>query len=157
MTHVRRILVATDFSPHSHAALEGAGVIAARTSAAIDVIHVWEPPLGLPLKTTAASHGGSTLSELARKEAQKKLQAFLAGIRKPLRQRIEVGSASELIVTLAASERFDLIVMGKSGAGRNPSHMGSVTRRVLDAAPCPVLTLRAPAPNRTAPSPAEPF
>ncbi len=145
MSRVHRILVATDFSNDARTALEGARAIAKRTSGNLEVIYVWQPPHGMPLKTKAHP-GGRTLSDLARHEAARRLRHFihdggLAG----LAPRVEVGVPHEVIVTLAASERFDLIVMGAAGAGGNPGRLGSVTRRVLDSAPCPVLTLRSPA------------
>jgi nucleotide-binding universal stress UspA family protein len=142
MPTVNRILVATDFSSDARSALESARAIARGTSARLEVVYVWQPPHGLRLETRA--HGGKTLSDLARKEAARRMRHFLDGAGAGPAPRIEVGVPHEVIVTLAASESFDLIVMGASGAGSNPSRVGSVTRRVLDSAPCPVLTLRAP-------------
>lgn len=152
MTPVHRILVATDFSSDARSALEGARAIARGTSAQLEVVYVWQPPHGLPLKTRA--RGGGTLSDLARGEAARRMRQFLDdGPSGGTAPRIEVGVPHEVIVTLAASERFDLIVMGAAGAGSNPSRVGSVTRRVLDSAPCPVLTLRAPPAPRSSPTP----
>lgn len=154
MSEVRRILVATDFSSDALRALASARAIAKGTSAKVEVLYVWQPPHGLSLKTKAAAGGGKTVSDLARHEAARRMRAFLdGGALLGFRPRIEIGVPHEVIVTLAASERFDLIVMGAQGAGSNPSRVGSVTRRVLDSAPCPVLTLRAPPHAPVSPGP----
>lgn len=152
MSPAHRILVPIDFSHHARFALDGARAIAG-DKATVLVVYVWQPPHELPLLTKAVEAKNITLSDLARKEASKTLRHFLDGTGSELRQRVEVGVPHEVIVTLAASENFDLIVMGAVGAGGNPARVGSVTRRVLDSSPCPVLTLRAPHPPRSSPGP----
>jgi len=82
--------------------------------------------------------------------------AYLATIRQQwLRPSLAIyaevvsGDAASAIVDAAAQEGVDLIVMtshGASGEARWP--LGSVTRKVLHAAPCPVLVLRTPDPIR---------
>jgi nucleotide-binding universal stress UspA family protein len=157
MASIRRILVPTDFSPGAQAALDGAAALAERFDAAVDVVYVWRPPASLSLQTLTAGRPQETLSDLARREATAQMWGFLGGdeIARPrIRARIEVGAPHELIVTLAATERHDLIVMGACGAGSSRTSLGSVTRLVLDSAPCPVLTLRAPSRPSAAPQPA---
>ncbi len=60
--------------------------------------------------------------------------------------RVIEGPAPESIVEFAASEMSDLIVIGSRGVSEQRGHirlMGSVAERVLHAAPCPVLVIRA--------------
>jgi len=152
MGPAQRILIATDFSRDSRSALEGARSIVRGTPAHVEALYVWHPR-GFSLTTKSAKEVGKTLSDLARQEAQRRMRHFLdedAGL--TIRPRIEVGVPHEVIVTLAASERFDLIVMGAAGVGANPSLVGTVTRRVLGASPCPVLTFRAPPAPRSSPA-----
>ena len=50
-----------------------------------------------------------------------------------------------MILELAKTGSFDLVVMGTHGrTGIGRVMLGSVAERVLRAAPCPVLTVRAP-------------
>jgi len=63
----------------------------------------------------------------------------------------EAGRTHELIVQRARDHAADLIVMGTHGRGGfNRLLLGSVTEKVLRAAPCPVLTVPAAAPAMTA-------
>lgn len=142
---IRRILVATDFSADARLALEKATDLAAAFDARVDVVYIWKPPPGLSLRTRSAGAEKSTLSDIARREASTRMTTFLGSddaTRERFSARIEVGSPCEIIVTLAATERHDLIVMGACGAGSSRTMLGSVTRSVLDSAPCPVLTMR---------------
>ena len=142
---IRRILVATDFSADAAVALEKASRIASLFDARVDVVYIWTPPPSLSLRTRSAGAEKSTLSDIARREASTRMSAFLGSddvTRERFSARIEVGSPCEIIVTLAATERHDLIVMGARGTGSSRTNLGSVTRSVLDWAPCPVLTMR---------------
>lgn len=57
--------------------------------------------------------------------------------------RVEAGDPRELIVSVAEEEESDLIVMGSRGFGTFRSLLvGSVSRFVLEQAPCPVLLVK---------------
>jgi nucleotide-binding universal stress UspA family protein len=61
------------------------------------------------------------------------------------RSLLRVGSPFVEIVRTAQSERADLIVVGTHGrTGLAHVLMGSVAERVVQKAPCPVLTIRHP-------------
>lgn len=78
---------------------------------------------------------GEKYLELAQKEAQRK------GV--GARCRVQKGDPFEEIVAAANSLHADLIVMGHTGRrGTTRVLIGSVTQRVLDYAPCPVLVLK---------------
>lgn len=141
MKPLRSILLATDLSSNAGRVLEQTANLAERCHARVDVLHVWQPPPGVSLSMAVAPAGRETLSDVARKQAMSLLTGLLSSSARyrTFRARVEVGSPHELIVTLALSERHDLIVLGAAGQS---GVIGSVTRRVLDAAPCPVLTLR---------------
>ncbi len=145
----KRILVPTDFSRWSATALRTALELAQQTAADVDVVHVWEPSISVPIETMLSEVGTGaprTLGEIARREAGRRMTQFLDGedrLGVTVSTRVEVGRPDEVIVTLAEQERHDLIVIGthaRSGLGR--AIMGSVAERVLRHAPCPVLTVR---------------
>jgi nucleotide-binding universal stress UspA family protein len=57
---------------------------------------------------------------------------------------LDVGVTHERIVRFVRAKRADLIVMGTHGrSGLTRALLGSVASRVLAAARCPVLTVRA--------------
>lgn len=146
-----RILVPTDFSSHSAAALDYARGLARRFGAKVHLLHVVEDqlvtgPFGAEF---GVPHPPGTLTVLL-DEARAALEESLTD-----EDRLElhvtgeavVGTVAKTIVRYAAENGFDLIVMGTHGRG-GISHlvMGSVAEHVVRSAPCPVLTVREPRP-----------
>jgi nucleotide-binding universal stress UspA family protein len=148
MPTIRRILVPVDFSACSRAALDYAAFLGERFGAAIDVLHVWEPPgyVGPEVMINVPGRTGLPLVEFARTEAGREMEKFLAALEErkivEVNGRLETGMPVNMILSAAADRDYDLIVMGTHG---RTGFMGSVTERVVRRAPCPVLTLRAPA------------
>jgi len=143
---IQRILVATDFSSCSSAALERAGYIAGSLGAQLTAIHVWNykavytdamvgsgPPEDAVHKREAeAAEGMAAFTERAR--------AAGVTITETLMRR---GSPEEEIVKAAEEGGFDLIVMGTHGREGVPRFfIGSVAEHVVRRAGCPVLTVR---------------
>jgi nucleotide-binding universal stress UspA family protein len=56
--------------------------------------------------------------------------------------KLENGDPSEKIVETAKRGSFDIIVMGSRGLGRREYALGSVSSKVADNAPCPVLIVK---------------
>jgi len=78
---------------------------------------------------------GRRYLDLARKDAERQGIAVDCQTRK--------GDPFEEIVAVANGLRADLIIMGHTGRrGTTRVLIGSVTQRVLDYAPCPVLVMR---------------
>ncbi len=120
---VREILVATDFSEISDAAVRIAHAYARAFGARLHVFHVWWPDeLGLT-----------------------ELFAFLVaqlGTAVPVVIASHRGDAAEEIVRYAKAQGVHLIVLGTHGrTGVSRILMGSVAERVIRTAPCPVLTV----------------
>jgi universal stress protein A len=70
----------------------------------------------------------------------------------PARARVSPGVPFDEILKAAADEKADMIVMGTHGrSGLDHFLLGSVTERIVRLAPCPVLTVREPAPARRPP------
>jgi nucleotide-binding universal stress UspA family protein len=61
----------------------------------------------------------------------------------PFDERVMEGPAGSTIVQVATIDQCDLIVMGTRGRNNLQGLLlGSVTHRVLETAPCPVLVVR---------------
>lgn len=62
-----------------------------------------------------------------------------------MRSQVEIGDPAAVIIDVAAKQQFDLICMTTHGySGFTRWMLGSVTERVLRAAPCPVMVVREP-------------
>lgn len=83
-----------------------------------------------------------------RDEAERKLRQFAkqhARTEVQPKYRVQDGSATDLILSLAEAEAVNLIVMGTHGLrGVDRLMLGSVTERVLRRSRCPVLAVRKP-------------
>jgi nucleotide-binding universal stress UspA family protein len=141
-----RILVPTDFSEPSDAALAYARTLASKFGASLHLFHVVEDqfvtgPFGAEMYVP---HPPGTLTYL-QAEAQGKLTSRLtADDRATLRATTEiiVGTAARTIVEYAADNGYDLIVMGTHGrTGLAHVLVGSVAEHVVRSAHCPVLTV----------------
>lgn len=151
MNTPRTILVPTDFSVPSRAALEYAALLARPLDASIDVLHVWEVPAFVPPAAFLEVNGGTeSLVEIIRKSAEDALAGFVDDAKKrgiPVRASFtEMGRPSHGIAEFARQHGYDLIVIGTHGrTGVSHALMGSVVERVVRHAPCPVLAVRQPA------------
>lgn len=145
MKPFQKILVATDFSPHSALALQLAADLSRRYDASVTLVHVYEPvvyavPEGYQLFTEPQLE--ELFVALQKQLAEQKQAALAAGALR-VETQLSKGFAASEICALAEQGRFDLIVLGTHGR-KGLSHvvLGSVAERVLRTAPCPVLTVR---------------
>ena len=131
-----KILVPTDYSNCSIAALKQAGTLARGAEGMLLIMHVVENgSVPAPNSEQDPSH-----NEMARL-----LQSFSES-NPPLRyeERYVEGIPVSAILSVAAEEKADLIVMGTTGrSGLKRLILGSVAEEVTRRAPCPVLTLKA--------------
>ena len=143
MIDLKRILVPTDFSETSEAALRYGTELARRFTARLYLLHIVEnpgdaaeagDPIGLFETMQAAAH-----DRLGKLLTTEQLQEF-----RPERT-MRLGVAADEIVRYAQEHEIDLIVMGTHGRrGVARALMGSVAERVVRTAPCPVLTVHHP-------------
>lgn len=148
MLDIHRLLVPTDFSPHSDRALEYAANLAGLVGAKeIHVLHVLEvPPTPVPMAGAIGADTGQ-IERTMRDSAVKALNERRARI-ESVDLRVETllmsGSPAASIAEVAKSEGSDLIVMGSHGR-RGLAHVlfGSVAERTMTRAPCPVLVVTA--------------
>jgi nucleotide-binding universal stress UspA family protein len=150
MIALKNILVATDFSEPSDAALAYGRELARGFGAALTLVHVVENAL----TRAYGVEGGAMMinPELQRQleaGAQDRVDREIYDEDRKLLQATGVVLVSNMpaaaIVSFARDARIDLIVMGTHGRG-GMAHlfMGSVSERVVRTAPCPVLTVRHP-------------
>jgi universal stress protein A len=140
-----RILVPTDFSAPSHAALALAKRMATTSGASLHLIHVLEDPLAAYAAEVYVSPPAG-IRESWLEGAKALLEEQLTPDERASLRSTELvvfGTPAREIVNQASANDIDLIVMGTHGRG-GVHHllMGSIAERVVRAARCPVLTVR---------------
>ena len=150
----KHLLVPVDFSRESARALRYAMAFAKRYEAHLTVLHVWDPPsyigrdilIALGDEKRASDTNSVKLADLARMHVDSEMKELLADIEEnksvSLKVKLRFGHPARSIVMEAKDEAYDLILMGthsRSSIGRFV--LGSVTQRVIQLAPCPVLTV----------------
>lgn len=143
-TKIKKILVSTDFSTHSLAAVEYARVIATKFGAEIILLHVVNT-VPVPGVTSLDPNKGRLVRKMERK-ALKELKAFaiehLKGMRN-LELVLSTGVPYEEIVRIATNEGVDLVVISTHGrTGLAHVMIGSVAERVVQYSPMPVLAVK---------------
>jgi nucleotide-binding universal stress UspA family protein len=142
-----RILVPTDFSAPSDAALEYAKVLAGQFGASVHVLHVvGEDLANAPIGSEVYFAESPDFVTKVFEDAKARLSHRVTGLeRARYRATTEIvtGASARSIVNYANERGMDLIVMGTHGrSGLDRLLTGSVAERVLRHAPCPVMTVR---------------
>ncbi|MFF2454133.1 universal stress protein [Isoptericola sp. NPDC058082] len=138
-----RIVVGVDTSAPSVAALRHACEVADRTGASIDAVFAWQITTLAPLP---GSWGWAPPVDDYEKFAADSLAEAVraAGVTLPperLTRRVVHGQAAkQLVVAAQGAER--LVVGARGLGGFDRLLLGSVSRQVLDFAPCPVTVVR---------------
>ena len=149
MIALKKVLVATDFSEPSEAALAYGRELARNFGAALTVVHVVDD-----YRTRAYGVEGYALTDPSFQQeleatTRTRLDALLSDEDRAVLRATTLVISSNMpaaaIVAYAREARTDLLVMGTHGRGF-VAHllMGSVAERVVRTAPCPVLTVRHP-------------
>lgn len=136
---ISNILLLTDFSPVSTAALHHALSVARRFAAKVYVTHVLEPALVAP--PSAAFYE----TQSAREDAEKKFGTLLneGELNDVLHEIILAqGALWPAVEKIVAQKNIDLIVVGTHGRkGFRKMMLGSVAEEIYRKADCPVLTI----------------
>jgi len=139
MIFLKKILVTTDLSPFSLAALEYAASLATLYTSKIYLLFVYEGKEG--------SHGkDAAVQPKTEEEARNALEEFVRS-NIPEKNRLTLvvrkGVPADEITRYAQAEGIDLIVMATHGrTGMRHIMMGSVAERVLRQCSIPVLTVK---------------
>jgi nucleotide-binding universal stress UspA family protein len=140
MIGLKRVLVATDFSPPSEVALMYGRELARNFGASLHLLHVADNPFLRASFEDPAVVGSAHLQWLHDRLSAEDRDGLQA------RAAVEVSSSpADAIVDYAKRFAIDLIVMGTHGrSAMSQLLVGSVAERVVRTAPCPVLTVRNP-------------
>ncbi|MFZ5906743.1 MAG: universal stress protein [Nitrospirota bacterium] len=139
---MQKILVADDGSTFSQAAIEKAIELAKKEESEIICVNVIEDfcPIGL------TEIDCNVVREIQTKESKtitaKSREKFAkAGVK--ARIIIETGSPAEMIIAVAKKEGADMIIAASHGKhGVRKFALGSVTARLIEHAPVPVLVMK---------------
>ena len=141
---IRRVLLPSDFSKASRAALAKAIETAKSNRAQLTIVHVMSPVIPMAGDGYISPSTYEQLLQSNRRWAKKQLDAL---VRRANTAKARVkgvlleGVPHEAI--LRAARKADLIVMGTHGrTGVARFFLGSVAGRVVAGATCPVLTVR---------------
>lgn len=145
MINMQRILVPTDFSDTSAAALRYAIALARRFDARLYFLHVSDASVAadaaypIELFETLENAAHDRLRRLLPEKEAKELQPACT---------MRIGVPADEIVRYAEQHGIDLIVMGTHGReGVMRAMLGSVAETVVRRASCPVLTVHHPEPD----------
>ena len=147
MAAIKKIVVPTDFSDASREALRYACGLAEDLKASVVVVHAIENPY-LPGGYMELYAPPPDFYEQVERQSREDLEALLT-LEERARYRVALvqrtgAAAHEILAFLREQGDVDLVVMATHGRGGVARlMMGSVTDKVLRAAPCPVLTIRA--------------
>lgn len=149
MTAVNKILVPTDFSDASAAALQCACQLADALHAELCVLHVVEDPYPLGAYTEYYSPPPEAFLVRQEGQARSQLESLLTPEqRERYHATLELrqgNAARQILGYLAEHGAGHLVVMATHGRGGVARlMMGSVADKIVRMAPCPVLTVRAP-------------
>lgn len=146
MNPPKTILVATDFSEPSDAALAYAATLGQKLGAALHLVNSFELPIaffpdGVLVVTAEAA---SRITDAAQTRLREAVDAYAKrGI--AVTSHLVQGDAREGILSVASKVGADLIVMGTHGRrGLSRALIGSITESVLRTSNVPVLTVHAP-------------
>jgi nucleotide-binding universal stress UspA family protein len=146
MYQIHRILIPTDFSPHSVYAFGVGRDLARQNAAEVLLLHVAGPP-GPEQVSFGEMHTQLEPESYYRRLLEDMRRQFPpSGKEVPLQYLISEGEPVAEILRVAREKGCDLIVVGTYG--HNPLRrllMGSTAERLVRAAPCPVLTVKLPA------------
>lgn len=135
----QNILCPVDGSAGSRKAARRAIQIAGTYGATLKILSATNLPIesyadAQKLMESMVKEAGEYVQEIQTQAAQKGIKAL--GI-------VREGDASEAILTLARTDKVELIAIGSHGkSGLKRLLMGSVAERVLGNAPCPVLVVK---------------
>ncbi|AYV48707.1 universal stress protein [Caulobacter flavus] len=134
----QRLLIATDFSKGARAALLGAAALF--PDARLHLVHAYHVPFESRIKS-------DDVRDIARSEAQGKLDALLADLPEDLRARIEphlaAGEPGAVLDQVARDVWPDLVVIGARGiSGLVQAALGSVASTLLQRIPVDTLVIK---------------
>ncbi len=141
---IQLILVPIDFSDQAGAVIEWATHLAEEHSSKILLLHVYHLPV--EFQQLEGAYLPPDFWSNVKKEAEQQLATPSQQIRKhdvEVEALVREGYPATIIIEEAESHHADLIVIGTHGhTGLKHLLLGSIAERVVQKAPCPVLTVK---------------
>ncbi len=143
---VQRILVPVDFSDHAAPVIEWARHLAEVHDAELILLHAYHLPV--EFQQIEGAYLPQDFWESVKAEAEMNLEGYARAIRESgvaVRLVVREGYPATVIEDEAIEARADLIVIGTHGlSGLKHMLLGSIAERVVQKAPCAVLTVKLP-------------
>jgi nucleotide-binding universal stress UspA family protein len=143
MVYLQKILLTTDLSEFSLAAMDHASTFGLLYASDLSIMYVAEPAAHRGAKGPQA---GGQAAQKALEEAERSLARFVEQNVSPdtrIRQIVRLGNPSAEICRFVAEEHVDLVVMATHGrTGLKHVLMGSVAEKVVRMSTAPVLTVK---------------
>jgi len=141
---IRRILVPLDFSDQAPAILEWATHLALEHGSRVLLLHAYHLPV--EFQQLEGAYLPPDFWSNVKAEAEQSLGRYaqdLKGRGVEVETLVREGYPASVIVDEAAGQSADLIVIGTHGhSGLKHMLLGSIAERVVQKAPCPVLTVK---------------
>jgi nucleotide-binding universal stress UspA family protein len=148
MIGLKRVLVPTDFSETSDAALTYGIALAGAFGATLHVLHVVNQPMHEAWAGYAPGASFLSIIEHMEADARQHIEALVPKEDLAVGRVVAAtvwGDASDQILEYALAHHIDLIICGTHGRrGWDHLVMGSVAETLVRKATCPVLTVRHP-------------
>ncbi len=145
---VRRILVPIDFSENAASVLDWAAHLAQEHGSRILLLHVYHLPV--EVQQLEGAYLPPDFWSTVKNEAEQQLGRFAEDLRGrglEVEALVREGYPATVIVEEAESLEADLLVIGTHGlSGLKHMLLGSIAERVVQKAPCPVLTVKSHSP-----------
>ncbi len=141
---VRRILAPIDFSENAASVLDWAAHLAKEHGSRILLLHVYHLPV--EFQQLEGAYLPPDFWSTVKNEAEQQLGRFAEDLRGrglEIEALVREGYPATVIVEEAESLEADLVVIGTHGlSGLKHMLLGSIAERVVQKAPCPVLTVK---------------
>ena len=147
MIRIRSILVPLDLSDYAGHALPYAAELASTYDAALHLLHVVDTQWVAVSGGIAFPEYGDNLLQRFEEDAARSLTQVAGGLAASLQTTtvVRVGPPHVQVVQYAREQDIDLIVLATHGrSGLQHALIGSVAEKVVQMAPCPVLTVKHP-------------
>jgi len=155
---MQNILVPTDFSLQAHNAFEVALQLAHRTGGRLILLHVVEAPHVSAMVTTGGVASNSSMEGVFMVQLLQRTKRRMHELRDEVaskwpevsvEDRIATGPVDDSILEIIREQHIDLVVIGahKHAPGTHLFTPDSHAERLVRLAPCPVLTVKHPAPD----------
>ena len=146
MIDIKKILMPTDLSEYAHHALVYASELSSTFGATLHLIYVVDTEWLVTYGGLALHHLEETILDRLKKEGEEDLQELKRELGEiEVETAVRVGNPPVAVERYARENDIDLIVLATHGrTGLSHVLFGSKAERLVQSAPCPVLTIKHP-------------